>query len=196
MGSVLSGFHLALDVLQACAFQDLSVVARVTITSLTTFLTITLCMYFLEPSRILHLCNALREEARGYASAIAESNMELGGLESSVIDARFKDDCTKARNRLAKLLTELANLETAFLDRPLEDRFIQKIKVFSHALAALRLLHGLRTISQDLRILVYRHRRLLDAVSVAPETSTDEAPVIGRERGPEAECESRNQPDS
>lgn len=94
MSSLLSVLHLAINVLQACALQDLSIAARASVIALATSLTIALCIYFLVPSKTLQSCRDVLEDARSHLLDINDSALESGDR-----DLRFREDYDMAKLR-------------------------------------------------------------------------------------------------
>ncbi|KAL1715091.1 hypothetical protein EV715DRAFT_294545 [Schizophyllum commune] len=153
MSLTLWSLHLLIEIVQACALQDLPVIARYAILASSATTVILLAIFVTAPPKMLDYCG----EAHDHVAALLHEALEAGTGRAVVID----DTSDTRDNALARVNSRLSELE--------EERLGMQRTVWSLAnsaplrvalsmplyLRAWRLLYDYHMLSEDVKVLIY-----------------------------------------
>ncbi|KAL1671566.1 hypothetical protein EV122DRAFT_226352 [Schizophyllum commune] len=157
MGPILWVLHFFLDVLQACALQDLPAVARYVVLSVAVVMVLALAFYALAPPTILQYCEQAQDEARSLlAHASASPGFRSGHSPgaSDADDVQYNPLSTITGRRVLNTLSdERSTIQHAVWD--LSDSPISRVLLSRPwFFKTLKLLYSYYALVQDIKVLM------------------------------------------
>ncbi|KAL1699245.1 hypothetical protein EV121DRAFT_296359 [Schizophyllum commune] len=181
MSFTLWSLHLLVEIVQACALQDLPVIARYAILATSATTVILLAVFITAPPKMLDYCS----EAHDQVVVLLHEVLEAGARRVEVIDGvRDAEDNALARisSRLSRLDEERLQMQHTVwgLANSAPVRMALSMPLY---LRSWRLLYDYRMLSEDVKVLVHISVARVENVT----DSIEETPVpVNRDSGDRA----------